>query len=189
MSSPVFYLQSWKGFAEKHNGSITNSHSEHRVHHIAVKDPLRIIQLSIPFKNSHIVFDSGESSSSEISYKFDKDLEIEFSIHQEDYMDRIQKFFGKQDVIIGGSQFDELFFIQTNNESFIREIIDIEAQNFLTEFYQSIANFNLKKRNNKSVLQLKIHFDERNMDTMEKVLELFKHIVSKTMIISPILGS
>jgi hypothetical protein len=189
MSSQVFYLQSWKNFAKKHKGEISNSHSEYRVHHIAVKDPLRRIQLSIPFQDSHIVFDSGESSSLKIFYEFDENLVTEFHIYKKDFLDRIQKFFGKKEIILGESQFDKLFFIQSSNEPFIIKAFDPVVQSFLIEFHRNLAGFQLKTINEKSIVQLKIHFDERNLETMEKVLEFFKHIVSKKKIISPILGS
>lgn len=178
MSSPVFYLKTWEEFTIKHGGEVCNSHTKYLAPKlISTKDTLRKIRLKIPFSGGLINYYSGETSSVKIVYVFKNNINFNFIIHQEDFMDKVGKLFGIDEINLFGSKFDSLYFIKTTHAEKLRKIFSPDIQAFLIKHHRFVANLKLELNKNVSVLEFNFPFDERNMEKMEDTLEFMKSII------------
>lgn len=81
-----------------------------------------------------------------------------FTIYQEDFFNRIGKFFGTQDIEIKDADFDELFIIQSNHEPFARQVLD--------KFFRD------KLEQNNEILKGKLNISAANRIYYEETIQL-----------------
>ena len=172
-----FFIEEWKQFAEKHQGVV-------EVYKTGV-NPVGFglsvwgnLSMTIPYRDSNIVFKTSEASSVKIFYDFQKDLQLNFLIYPEDYMDKIGKIFNlKKEIKVNDAQFDKQFFIQSDNEQLVESLLCEEIKSFLIENLARIANYKLDLKEDSSVLEYNAPFDESNIPLMEQILSFMKKTV------------
>ncbi len=61
-----------------------------------------------------------------------------FSLHRQDLLDEVGKFFGMEDIKIGDPEFDKKIVVKSNNPERIKDILDLPQ---IREVIQSLPNF------------------------------------------------
>jgi len=169
-----FFIEEWRDFAKKHNGSIRNTKTGASPVGFGLSS-WKKVYLTIPYEDSEIVFVTGEATRMEIYYKFKKDLQQNFLIYREDSFDKIALLFNiTSEITINDEEFDKSFLIKGNNESFVSNILTRDIKSFLVENKKYISNYKLEKNKEVSVLELNSPFNENNIAHMEKVLSFMK---------------
>ena len=172
-----FFLQDWQAFAKKHNGSLKSTKTGFSPVGFGMSVWKRVY-LSIPYSRSEIVFFTGEEAQMKIYYNFNKDIRLNFLIYQEDYMDKIGKYFNLlSDITIHEAEFDNAFFIKSNDEQFVKRVLSREVMDFLLKNRRYLANFKLENVKNSTVLELNSPFDEKDLIHMEEVVSFLKRVV------------
>jgi len=172
-----FFIQDWQEFAKKHNGTLKSTKTGFSPVGFGMSVWKRIY-LNIPYHRSDIVFFTGEAAQMKIYYNFKKDIRLNFLIYPEDYFDKIGKCLNLlNDITIHKTDFDNSFFIKSNNDIFIRKILSHEVMDFLLKNKIFLANVKLENEKNTTVLELNAPFDERNLTHMEDVLSFFKKTI------------
>ncbi|MBN2745410.1 MAG: hypothetical protein JXR34_01675, partial [Bacteroidales bacterium] len=144
------FIQDWRDFAKKHNGSVKVTKTPFSPLGGGMSVWLRVF-LSIPHYNSNIVFFTGEAAEIKVYYDFKKDIGLNFLIYKEDYLDKIGKHFHLiNEIQINDFEFDKHFFIQSNNESFVKEVLCDSIKEFLLKNNKYVANFKLEKEKTSS---------------------------------------
>ncbi len=172
-----FYIQDWRDFAKKHNGSVKVTKTPFSPLGGGMSVWLRVF-LSIPHYNSNIVFFNSEAAEMKIYYDFKKDIGLNFLIYKEDYLDKIGKHFNLiKEIEINDSEFDKHFFIKSNDECFVKKVLCDSIKEFLLKNNKYVANFKLEKEKNSTVLYLNAPFNENNLTHIEDVLSFMKKAV------------
>lgn len=177
MTIVSFFIEEWRDFAKKHDGSIRNTKTGASPVGFGLSS-WKKVYLTIPYKNSEIVFVTGEATRMEIYYKFKKDLHQNFLIYPEDSVDKIALLFNiMSEITINDEEFDKCFFIKSNNENLVNNILTKDIKTFLIENRRYISNYKLEKTKEISILELNSPFNENNLVHMEQVLSFMKNSV------------
>lgn len=176
-----FFIEEWRDFAKKHNGSVRNTRTGVSPVGFGMSS-WKKVYLTIPYKGSEIVFLTGEVTRMEIYYKFNKELSQNFLIYPEDSFDKVALLFNMaSEMTVNDEEFDKRFFIKGNNENFISNILTKDIKAFLIENRKYISNYKLEKNKEVSVLELNSPFNENNIIHMEKVLSFMKKSIDGIM--------
>lgn len=138
-------MLNWQQIADKNgialkikNTEVTNRSIASRALNVedknAVSTSLFSFEMEIPFMDSTICIVGGESKFPELKYKFSPVTGLEFSIWEEDFTDRIAKWFGMTEMEVGLPEFDRKYLIKTNNKFRLDEVIDDSIIRYLTNF-------------------------------------------------------
>ena len=141
----------YKEIAKKYNGSCKLKKTAPG---IGGMNSWKVFVINLPYKNGEIHFQISEASPIKIDYEFSKNLNLEFLIYHEDWMDKIGKLFGQKEYEIGIKEFDEKFIIKGSNKRFDSRIFDKRTREFLLK-NDSLSNCKLETNIDKSKLELK----------------------------------
>jgi len=101
-----------------------------------------------------------------------------FDIHPEDFLNRIGKMLGSQDVIIGYPEFDKNVIVKTNDEQKFKKIF---ANSELREVFQSLSGFSFKidphEEKHGDYLQLYIQRAITSSAHLHKILRVFSYVL------------
>jgi hypothetical protein len=86
-------------------------------------DNLITLILNVPYKDHEIVLTESDTKPLKFEVEFQLNTEFEFVLGPKDGIERILKVFGKQDVIIGNSEFDKKYMIQSSNPDLIKRVL------------------------------------------------------------------
>ena len=86
-------------------------------------DRLTTMVLSIPHGSHMIVVTESDTKPLKFESEFQLNTKFEFVLGPEDGIERILKFFGKQDVIIGNRDFDKKYMVQSNSPILIKKVL------------------------------------------------------------------
>lgn len=98
-----------------------------------------------------------------------------FHISPEGVFTQIGKAITGEDVKIGNNQFDDSFLIKSNNEDFLREIIDAELQQELLNLKQ----FNLSLSLQEGTLNLTVPVKLNDEQMLERLLKVYLATLDK----------
>jgi hypothetical protein len=173
------FIDEWLEVAEKHNATVKRILPGPSIIDRTYMQ-FEMVYMHIPYKYSHIIFSSGESDQIRIKYDFNLNSDFQFLIYQEDYMDKIGKFFDwVKEITINDPKFDQKFMIQTSNPEKMIRFLDTTVKSYLLSRYGTLANFKLETMHNSMVLTLNAPFDERNTEMMEKTIQFIKYAIDK----------
>jgi hypothetical protein len=101
-----------------------------------------------------------------------------FSIHPEDFLNKIGKLFGMEDVVLGYPEFDNNVIVKTNNAHRLKRIF---AAPEVREVFQSLSgySFRIHKHPEKEgdYLELMIQRSLINAGELKKVFDAFCHVL------------
>ena len=106
----------WKDIAELYNGKF-------KIKQTISKD-INSFRLEIPYKNHNIILTETDTKPLKFETELMLNRKFEFNISWEDSIERILKFFGKQDIKIGDKEFDKKYLIQSNEPRLITNILN-----------------------------------------------------------------
>jgi hypothetical protein len=101
-----------------------------------------------------------------------------FAIFPEDFINRIGKLFGAQDVLLGYPEFDSNLIVKTNNADRLKTIF---ADNEIRRVFQSLSGYSLKidrdDNNEIAYLHFRMQRGISNPSELEKVFNAFCHVL------------
>lgn len=112
---------------------------------------------------------------STLSSRIQEHKDFRFALHDEDFIDKLGKFFGMEDVETGYEEFDKKLIVKTNNVAKVKEVFKNEQTRKL---FETVAGFNLHiahydQEDKHSSLELTINRDITNVEELRKVYDAF----------------
>lgn len=157
----------WREISEQYSGKFSIFQTKSNV--------LERFNLVIPYNEINIEITESDTRPLKLSFEAELHKKFEFSISQEDFTDKITKFFGKKELQIKDKEFNDLFFLKSNNDFLLIEFLDnpeLIAQikelnlysmncefNKKTSFYHflSVFSYNIKKKETLDEI-IQLHF-------------------------------
>jgi hypothetical protein len=132
---------------------------------------LHRFEMDILFSDGEIRFTTNEQRPLKVAFEFGSVPNFEFLIYEEDYTDKISKFFGAKEITLGDDLFDQRFFIKGEDKKAISSVLTSNMRTFLLE--NKISNFKLEKADSTSILELNLSYNELDYTSMESLLHRF----------------
>lgn len=114
------------------------------------------------------------------SSRINETKNFRFALHDEDFIDKVGKFFGMEDVKIGYPEFDKKIIVKTNDVEKTKAIFsDEEAR----KLFESLGGFNLhiayyENENDKHAsLELSIDREIVNVDELHRIYNAFVKVL------------
>lgn len=139
----------------------------------------RRFEITIPFGHGDICFNTNEFRPLKTTFEFSQAIDFEFLIYEEDYLDKISKLFGANEIIIGDELFDQRFFIKGDDPKRLKYFLTSNIRAFLLE--HKICNFKLEKLDQKSILELNLTYNELDYASMDSLLHQFIDCIERVM--------
>jgi hypothetical protein len=134
------------------------------------------IEVKIPFLGKNILIKTSEYVTTKFSFETLKN-DFSFSISNEDYLDKIGKFFGSKETQIEQPDFDKKFLIDTNESNKLKDFLDFKIRTWLENL--SIAYFDLNTIKSRGGLTLFFVFDEFSIEKIREQIEMFKYCITR----------
>ena len=168
-------VKNWQIIADKYCGDFKNIKNKSS----AVLDPYQTqhkrFELLIPYgKESNIVLKTSEQHPFKIQYSFKKRINFEFQIYPEDYMDKITKIFGMQDIIVGNDLIDKRYIVKSNIPDAIKRLLRGDIGQHLIN--QNILSMQLAKSKNSQLLIFPYSV-EHNLNILDQLVKTSTDIV------------
>ncbi|MEI6348410.1 MAG: hypothetical protein WCP69_10740 [Bacteroidota bacterium] len=128
----------------------------------------------LDFDYKSIQINLTETDTKPLKFEFSINLKeiLEFNISLEDNLDKLMKFFGKHEIEIHKADFDNKYFIKTNNKKEVKlllekkELTDLIIRN---DIYGIICNFDKEAQLTKILTVA-----DRNINALDKLVDLVK---------------
>jgi hypothetical protein len=115
-----------------------------------------------------------------LSSRINESKDFRFALHDEDFIDKLGKFFGMEDVKIGYPEFDKKMVVKTNDAEKTKAVFaDAETR----KVFQSLGGFNLNiayyddQEDKHSALELSIDREITNVEELHKIYNAFVHVL------------
>lgn len=177
-------IRNWEQIAKKYNGKFeirkrvySDRDVLEQLTNYQRKDVLYnclfFFDIYIPHKQNQIKIATSEIKTPIFSYEYKGLKQFNFSIRNEDFMDKISKYFGQNDVEIDNKKFDSNFYIETNEPEVTKKFLDSKITNWLEE--TSIAYFDFNSTKSKNTLTLFCSINEMDITKIEETVNMFKY--------------
>ena len=112
---------------------------------------------------------------STLSSRISEHKDFRFALHDEDFIDKLGKFFGMEDVETGYEEFDKKLVVKTNDVARVKAVFRNEQTR---KVFETIAGFNLHiafydQEDKYSSLELTINRDITNVEELRKIYNAF----------------
>ena len=167
----------WKELANENGGKFNNILCTSPAAIDPINNKLRRFELKIPsVHDSQIVFTTSEKHPLKVKYEFQKQLDFEFQIYPEDLIEKVFKLFGAREVQIGLKEFDNKFILKSNNQEFMKYILDQRNRDFLS--HVTLSSINLRSvKNSEFEIVLVIH--EHVKEEMQELLDFVGRMINR----------
>jgi hypothetical protein len=165
----------WQEIADQNNGKFRYILCISPAGIDPINNKIKKFELLIPsLHNSKIEFNSSEKHPLKVRFQFKKQLNYEFQIFPEDFIEKISKLLGSKEIEIGVKDFDNKYILKSNDEDFIKYLFDEEARTYLQSVLVSSINLGNKGY---SVLELTLSINEENKNEMIRLLAFIKQFI------------
>ena len=144
--------------------------------HVTIKSPTHSVDLDIMSSPGGSVEGGYESTS--IHAALPAHPGFEFVIHPEDFLNRIGKLFGMEDVVLGYPEFDKNAIVKTNNPEKLKALFS-DADD--RQVFQSLSGYSFKLDNHEDsedhYLDLSIQRAIKDLNELERLLRIFFNVL------------
>ncbi len=154
----------WKAMADQFNGELTVKKT--------IAGDLEKLILKLPCKEHTIEFTESDTHPLKITTELEAKHPFEFMISYEDTLEKLLKFFGKQDIQVGDKEFDSKYLIQGKDTNIVKQILscdDVKTILLKNNVFSFGCNYNKKD----NTLQL-TSLVSRTVNSKEELSELYK---------------
>lgn len=115
-----------------------------------------------------------------LSTRINESKNFRFALHNEDFIDKLGKFFGMEDVKIGYPEFDKKLIVKTNDAGRIKAVF---ADEETRKLFQSLNGFNLHiayyddEPDKHAALELDIDRDITNVEELQRIFNAFVNVL------------
>lgn len=115
-----------------------------------------------------------------LSSRINEHKGFRFALHDEDFIDKVGKFFGMEDVKTGYLEFDKKLVVKTNDIERVKEVF---ADEQTRKVFQTLPGFNLHiayydHEDRHSSLELTIDRDITNVEELHKIYDAFINVLN-----------
>jgi hypothetical protein len=121
--------------------------------------------------------EEGGYDTTTISAAIPADVNFRFAIQPEDFLNKIGKLFGMQDIKTGYAEFDDNVIVKTNDADTFKRIF---GNNEIRQLFQSLSGYSFKTTHTEKegdMLELYIQHSIRNSGELRKVFFAFCHVL------------
>ena len=146
-------------------------HGELKIKQTISKD-VNSFQLEIPYMNQYIILTESDTKPLKFEATLKLNRRFEFNISWEGFIDRIMKFFGKQDIETGNREFDRKYLIHSREKGMLLQMLGYKhiKQNILKN---NIYLMNLEY-SEKSGYHKLLTVKDRNTKRIEAMVEFIE---------------
>lgn len=162
-------IEIWKNICSKFNGKLDIKHTK--------TSEIQTLKLIIQHNKWELKFTESDTKPLKIEINFKKLVDYKLVIGQEEILDKIMKFFGAKEIEISNKEFDNKYFIKSNNESITLKILTPEVADKILNCNIYSLSYTSDSNESSSNLVAVIH---RNVDTenaFTAIINLFIGIV------------
>lgn len=114
-----------------------------------------------------------------LTSRLNEPKDFRFALHDEDFIDKVGKFFGMEDVKTGYEDFDRKLVVKTND---VEKVKAVFADEDTRRTFQSLAGFNLHiahydHDDKHSSLELTIDKDITNVEELRKIYDAYVNVL------------
>lgn len=109
----------WSEFAEKTGGVFKAEQT--------VSRDLTSFNLIVKVETGQLEFMESDTHPLKVLCAINSDIEVEFAISQEDFIDRFLKIFGLKDIAISHPDFDKKYLVKGCDETIVKKILNGES--------------------------------------------------------------
>jgi hypothetical protein len=154
----------WKKLAELYNGKF-------KIKQTISKD-INSFRLEIPYKNHNIIITETDTKPLKFETELKLNRKFEFNISWEDSIERVLKFFGKQDIKVGNKKFDKRYLIQSNDPELILFFLNYgQIKQIILQHNIYLMNLEYSEKNEIHKLMT---VKDRNTNKLEILIELIE---------------
>ncbi len=152
----------WRKLAELYNGKF-------KIKQTISKD-INSFRLEIPYKNHNIILTETDTKPLKLETELKLNRKFEFNISWEDSIERVLKFFGKQDINVGDKKFDKKYLIQSNDPELILIFLNYgQIKQIILQHNIYLMNLEYSDKNE---LYNLMTVKDRNTNKLETLIEL-----------------
>ncbi len=154
----------WKETAVRFNGEFIVKRT--------IAGDLEKLILKLPREKYIIEFSESDTHPLKITTELEAKRDFEFIVSYEDTLEKLLKFFGKQDIQVGDKDFDSKYLIQGKDINIVKQILsNDEVKTILLK--NNVFSFGCNYNKKNKTLQLS-SLVSRTVNTKEGLSELYK---------------
>ncbi|MCT4636504.1 MAG: hypothetical protein N4A72_02250 [Bacteroidales bacterium] len=134
--------------------------------------------ITIPHNGEDITITTSESRPPIFEFPVAK-APLQFSVSNEDYVDKILKLFGSDELQIGDKEFDKKYLLETDNKIKLSSFLDSKIRDWLSTI--SICYFDLNTPKSKNKLSIHCTINELSADSICESVDMFKYCINRLM--------
>ncbi|MDE5422487.1 hypothetical protein L3073_09745 [Ancylomarina sp. DW003] len=138
---------------------------------------LLFFDIYIPHKQNRIKIASSEVKMPILSCKFNSFKQFNFSIRNEDFIDKVSKCFGQDEVQVNNRKFDSKFFIETNEPKLLKAFLNLKITDWLEK--TKIAYFDYNSQKSKNTLSIYCSINEMDKRKIKQTIDMFKYCLTR----------
>ncbi len=145
-------------------------------YHAVIQEETGDIELSI--SSSPGGSEEGGYDTTTLSTGIPENISFRFAIQPEDFLNKIRKFIGFQDIKTGYPEFDSNVIVQTNDAEFFKKIFE---GNEIRQLFQSLSGYSFRTIPNEQEglrLELYIQHATTNSNELRKIFNAFYHVLT-----------
>jgi hypothetical protein len=122
--------------------------------------------------------EEGGYDTTTLSAAIPQHIGFRFAIQPEDFLNKIRKLIGMQDIKTGYAEFDDNVIVQTNDANLFKRIFEDSE---IRELFQSLSGYSFKTIDNEkegSRLELYIQHATANSNDLKKIFNAFHHVLA-----------
>lgn len=135
------------------------------------------IESKLPYRGKLINVKTSEVKAPIFQYTIIPNINFSFSIRDEDYMDKISKWFGAKELQIGDRNFDRNNFLETNRPDLLQEFLDNDIRKWLGKLRFAYFDYNTIK--SEKQLSIYLIINELDKHEIKKHISMFEYCIDK----------
>ncbi len=162
----------WREISEKYQGEFSIIRTKDNV--------LEILKLVILHKGIHIELTESDTRPLKLSFDVEFQKQFEFNIYQEDFTDKITKFFGKKELQLKDIEFNNRYFLSSNYDFLFKEFLDdSELINKIKKLNVYNMNCEYDKKTNKHHFLSVFSYNIKKKETLDEIIHLHFLIIQR----------
>jgi len=162
----------WTNFAEQTGGLFEEKQT--------ISRDLTTLNLKITLENGNLKFIESDTHPLKVVCEIKTEKQLEFAIIKEDYIDKLLKVFGQQDITISHPEFDKKYIVKSDDEAIVKTILNSEL---IIDLILKTNIFSISCERNESQSNLEIMGvlgrSVNSIEEMNDLYDLFRAIISQ----------
>lgn len=162
----------WKEISNQYKGKFSIIHTKGSV--------LERFKLVIPYEKINIEISESDARPLKFSFETKFQKTFEFNISQEDYINKLSKFFGKKELQVKNEEFDNRYFLSSKYEFLFKEFLsNSELINKMNKLNVYMMNCTYDKKKNKHTFLSVFNYTVNKKESLNEIIQLHFLIIKR----------